>query len=331
MATFTGTAANETITPTTVSGTVTRVPAGSFPSDAADTIDAGAGNDYLDSGGGNDQVKGELGNDTIYGGFGDDLLDGDRILSLFPYEEGGNDTLYGGGGNDTLLGRAGADKLYGGEGNDEIYGDDAGYPGGADDLIDGGGGNDTIYGAYGNDRIYGGDGNDTIHGDVSNFLDFNISADWLDGGTGDDVILEGAATTSSTAGKATTRSEAFTLGLGSSAAARSTGEAGTIRCGWMRRGFPPAIGGPGNDSYVIWSAGDAVIEANGEGTDTVFGWGSGLVPYDPDTGSMASARTRCRRTSRTWIWGALESSRTMDNTCRWGTCVSTAPATGSTT
>ncbi len=34
MATFTGTAANETITPTTVSATVTRVPAGSFPSDA---------------------------------------------------------------------------------------------------------------------------------------------------------------------------------------------------------------------------------------------------------------------------------------------------------
>jgi hypothetical protein len=42
MATFTGTAANETITPTTVSGTVTRNPAGSLPSAANDTILGGA-------------------------------------------------------------------------------------------------------------------------------------------------------------------------------------------------------------------------------------------------------------------------------------------------
>ena len=38
MATFTGTAANETITPSTVSATVTRDPLGSLPSTAADTI-----------------------------------------------------------------------------------------------------------------------------------------------------------------------------------------------------------------------------------------------------------------------------------------------------
>ena len=66
MATFTGTSANETITPTTVSATVTRVPAGSFPSNAADTIDAGAGNDTLDGGGGSDTLIGRAGDDRYY-------------------------------------------------------------------------------------------------------------------------------------------------------------------------------------------------------------------------------------------------------------------------
>ena len=52
MAIFTGTAADETITPLFVSATVTRVPAGSFPSAAADSLDGGGGNDTLDGGAG---------------------------------------------------------------------------------------------------------------------------------------------------------------------------------------------------------------------------------------------------------------------------------------
>ena len=66
MATFTGTSANETITPTFVSGTVTRIPAGSFPSNAADTIDGGAGNDTLTGWRRQRQPLAD-GGDTLYG------------------------------------------------------------------------------------------------------------------------------------------------------------------------------------------------------------------------------------------------------------------------
>ena len=51
MATFTGTNADETITPSFVSPTV-KTSGGTLPSDAADIIDAGGGNDMIDAGGG---------------------------------------------------------------------------------------------------------------------------------------------------------------------------------------------------------------------------------------------------------------------------------------
>ena len=93
MATFTGTAANETITPATVSLTVTRDPAGSFPDPDNDTINGGGGDDTIDGGGGNDTIAGDPGNDTITGGEGDDTIiwrNGD-----------GSDVVTGGNGIDT--------------------------------------------------------------------------------------------------------------------------------------------------------------------------------------------------------------------------------------
>ena len=51
MASLTGTNADETITPTFVSPTVTVV-GGTAPGAGADIIDAGGGNDFVDGGGG---------------------------------------------------------------------------------------------------------------------------------------------------------------------------------------------------------------------------------------------------------------------------------------
>ena len=73
MATFTGTAANETITPLTVSPTVTSNPPGSFPGPDNDTLNGGGGDDVLDGSGGNDRIAGGTGTDAITGGAGDDL------------------------------------------------------------------------------------------------------------------------------------------------------------------------------------------------------------------------------------------------------------------
>ena len=73
----------EIITPSFVSPTVTAT-GGNLPSNAADVIDGGAGNDTIDGGGGAD---------ILIGGAGDDLLIGG----------GGNDTVTGGIGNDTAV------------------------------------------------------------------------------------------------------------------------------------------------------------------------------------------------------------------------------------
>jgi Ca2+-binding RTX toxin-like protein len=93
MATFTGTNADETITPQFVSPTITAT-GGARPSNASDFIDGGDGNDTMDSGGGGDIVTGGRGNDVANLGAGNDL---------FVWNPGdGSDTVDGQSGFDTL-------------------------------------------------------------------------------------------------------------------------------------------------------------------------------------------------------------------------------------
>lgn len=84
MATFTGTNANEVITPTAISGSVTRDPAGSYPSSLDDIINALGGSDIVSGGTGNDSVTLGSGNDRYIWNLGDD-----------------NDTILAGDGTDT--------------------------------------------------------------------------------------------------------------------------------------------------------------------------------------------------------------------------------------
>jgi Ca2+-binding RTX toxin-like protein len=94
MASFTGTASDETITPDSVSPTVTAT-GRAHPSNAADTINAGGGSDFIDSGGGNDVVIGGQGSDTAILGSGNDT---------FIWNPGdGSDVVEGGSGTDTLV------------------------------------------------------------------------------------------------------------------------------------------------------------------------------------------------------------------------------------
>ncbi len=94
MASFTGTASDEFITPDFVSPTVAAT-GGKRPSNAADTINAGGGNDFIESGGGNDVVIGGPGNDTAILGSGNDT---------FIWNPGdGSDVVEGGSGTDTLV------------------------------------------------------------------------------------------------------------------------------------------------------------------------------------------------------------------------------------
>ena len=111
MANFTGTGADEIIIPSFVSSTVT-ASGGLHPSNAADFIDGGAGDDTIDGGGGND---------VLLGGDGDDLLIGGR----------GNDRVTGGRGNDVALLGSGSDLF--------VW-----NPGDGSDVVEGGSGTDTL-------------------------------------------------------------------------------------------------------------------------------------------------------------------------------------------
>ena len=93
MATFIGTAADETITPTFVSGTVIRVTPGSFPGAADDTLLGGDGNDSMDGGDGNDTLNGGTGADTMTGGFGNDVYVVDNLGDVASEVAGGIDLV----------------------------------------------------------------------------------------------------------------------------------------------------------------------------------------------------------------------------------------------
>lgn len=99
MASFTGTASNDVITPDRVSVGVTRNPPGSKPGSEGDQVSGAGGDDRIETGGGNDVLNGDEGRDTLDGG-------------------ADNDFLNGGADSDRLIGGAGDDNLAGGEGSD---------------------------------------------------------------------------------------------------------------------------------------------------------------------------------------------------------------------
>ena len=88
-------AANETI----ATQTITFFEPIELGSEASETVNGTANDDFLLSLDGNDTVNGNGGNDVIYGGQGNDLMNGGA----------GNDVLYAGAGIDNLTGGIGAD------------------------------------------------------------------------------------------------------------------------------------------------------------------------------------------------------------------------------
>lgn len=145
----------------------------SYTSDAASTLDGGAGDDLLMVHQASsaiyfiaDGLTGEIddGQLSVIRSFeryhvigtdlpdvaatwtGDDILDGGR----------GNDTLSGGGGNDKVLGGGGDDLLFGGDGNDTLNG-----ARGAD-TVEGGAGNDRLWATHDGATLTGGADADTF-------------------------------------------------------------------------------------------------------------------------------------------------------------------------
>lgn len=265
-----------------------------------DELLGGDGNDRLEGGTGADRMEGGKGNDVYWvdetGDAAVELADGgvDSVTASIDYTLGENvervtltgaaRRATGNAANNLLTGNALANVLAGLAGDDVLRGQD-----GDDELI-GGDGNDRLEGGAGIDRLVGGVGNDTY---VVDGLEDQIVEDagggtdtvragltWTLGDNIEKLVLTGTAAVDATGnalanalyGNAASNTLSGlggndTLSGGAGADVLFGGEGNDRLDGGT--GADRLEGGAGNDVYVVDDTGDVVIEAAGEGTDTV--------------------------------------------------------------
>jgi Ca2+-binding RTX toxin-like protein len=246
----------------------------------ADTIYAGAGNDFASGLFGDDVIYGEAGEDVLSGDDGNDTLiggaDNDRITGDYGalvYSTGqavvqGDDFLDGGAGDDWLQGEGGADLIFGGEGSDQLYGD-ADYLAAAQhgaDYLDGGAGIDYLFGHGGDDTLLGGTEGDFLWGDAgADLLEGGAGEDYLEGGSGADTLYGGTETDSlfGNAGQ-------DLLDGGDGDDLLNAGEDADTLIGGP--GADTLIGGAGDDTYFANLAeGDRIIDDEGDNRIVLLG------------------------------------------------------------
>ncbi|WP_164919578.1 calcium-binding protein [Hansschlegelia zhihuaiae] len=166
----------------------------------------------------------------------------------------GADKVAAGAAADALSGGAGKDKLYGEAGTDRLFGD-AGK-----DTLDGGLGIDTTTGGFGDDWHYVDNAKDVVvekafQGAADRVL---TSVDYALAADAQVEILSTADDAGVTPLKLTGNDFANTI-IGNAGANALEGKGGS----------DTLQGGNGDDVYIVESAGDQVVEAFGQGIDTV--------------------------------------------------------------
>jgi Ca2+-binding RTX toxin-like protein len=262
---------------------------------ASETLVGTVNDDELIGNGGNDILNGGLGADVLVGNAGDDtfLVDdlGDIVVET---ANNGSDTvqttlaartlaanleklIFAGTGNFTGTGNELANTITGGNGNDTLVG------GAGNDTLVGGLGDDTYIVSESLDRVteaanqgidlvrtglasltlatnvelmeYTGTGNFNGTGNsIDNRIIGGAGNDRLDGGSGGNDQLVGLDGNDTLLGQG--GDDALEGGLGD-----DTLDGGS--------GNDQMIGGSGDDTYVVGSTLDVVVEAGGEGDDTV--------------------------------------------------------------
>lgn len=194
------------------------------------------------------QLQSSEGADTMVGGAAPDI----RFL------KGGNDKAFGLGGNDLLDGGSGDDTLDGGTGNDTLAG------GAGNDKLDGGSDSDSLVGGAGNDTYIIGTAGDTIVEDLNSGTD-NVQS-WISISMAsyaniENLTLMGTAATNGT-GNALNN-----ILTGNAAVNTLNGGVGNDILDGGNDTVPDIlVGGLGNDTFIIRSAGDNITDTTGQGT-----------------------------------------------------------------
>jgi Ca2+-binding RTX toxin-like protein len=248
-----------------------------------DDLTGDAGANRIDAGDGDDTVAGGAGNDELIGGLGIDTLDYTALTNAIQVNLAVGFAIAGAqGGNDQISGFENANL---GSGNDLFVGD------GLDNVAQGNDGDDILFGAGGSDELSGGIGIDQLFGgDGGDLLDGGEGKDYMNGGAGDDVyVVDDSGDEVSEFGGSgidlVKASASFVLGTGvenlvltGTAAINGTGNAlvnnltGNSAANILDGGAGNDVmtGGDGDDTYLVESFGDQVIEAGGEGNDSIY-------------------------------------------------------------